>query len=98
MIRQTLGISVMSFAIAAGVAVAVAPQAAADSYCGVSSSGARVFAGPNTSCGFALNTAEASRGFSGSFNVHSPQTGDIYTMTCAGGVCRGGNGAFVAMY
>jgi hypothetical protein len=87
-----------------GVAVAAlasAPFASAETYCGQSMRGAAVYAGtPETSCGFALNTAAAYAAYgSGSqpFSVSSPVTGLTYTMVCtqAGSVCQGGNNAVV---
>ncbi len=110
MIKQAGGVSVALFVVAAGIAaasvasvasVAVAPMAVADTFCGKSSRGASVYAGnPNTSCEFAMSTAEAYHAHgSGSnpFSVYSPVTGQIYTMTCtvAGSVCQGGNDALV---
>ena len=60
MIKQILGVSAVSFAIAAGITVTAAPPASADTYCGKSSGGASVYAGnSDTSCAFAMNTAEA---------------------------------------
>ena len=88
------------FAIAAALTATAAP-AAAETYCGTSSRGAAVYAGnAETSCGFALNTAEAYHAYGKGtqpFNVDSPVTGQTYTMTCtaAGSVCRGGSGAVV---
>lgn len=101
MIKQVLGVSVVSFAVAAGVAATGAPTAAADTYCGKSSRGASVYAGnAETSCEFAMRTAEAYHATgvgSQPFNVYSPVTGQTYSMTCtsAGSVCQGGNNALV---
>jgi hypothetical protein len=101
MIKQGLLVSAASFAIVAGTTAAPAPPAFADTYCGQASSGARVFAGnSDTSCEFALSTAEAywhSGNGSQPFDVHSSVTGQDYEMTCtsAGSVCRGGNNAVV---
>ena len=81
--------------------LATAAPAVADTYCGQSSRGASVYAGNSaTSCGFALNTAEAYHSYgngSQPFSVSSPATGLTYTMTCtsAGSVCQGGNNAVV---
>ncbi len=86
---------------AAAASLATASPAAADTYCGQSSRGSSVYAGtPETSCGFALNVAEAYASYgSGSrpFSVPSPVTGMTYTMVCtqAGSVCQGGNNAVV---
>ena len=81
---------------------ACGPTAAfADTYCGQASSGATVYAGnSDTSCEFAMSTAEAYRNYgkgSNPFSVVSPVTGQTYTMTCtnAGSVCQGGNNAIV---
>lgn len=66
---------------------------------GTSSCGNGVSVGPNTTCPFALNVADAYRS-SGSnvVDVYSPVTGKTYTMTCSSGsphVCTGGNDASV---
>ena len=87
--------------MAVGMTVTVAPPAFADTYCGQASSGARVYAGNlDTSCEFAMSTAEAYASYrtgSHPFSVNSPVTGQTYTMTCtnAGSVCQGGNNAVV---
>lgn len=65
-----------------------------------SSCGSGVGAGPNTSCAFAQNVANAyyDSGGQTSLDVYSPTTGQTYTMTCTPGsptVCRGGNDASV---
>lgn len=63
--------------------------------------GSGVSAGPNTSCAFALNVAQAyfdAGGGSPTVSVYSPVTQKTYTMTCTAGaptVCRGGNNASV---
>lgn len=100
LIKRVLEIAVL-FATAVGTMVIVAPAALADTYCGQASSGARVYAGnSDTSCEFAISTAEAywnhGKG-SQPFSVHSPITGQNYMMTCtdAGSVCEGGNNAVV---
>jgi hypothetical protein len=54
----------------------------------------------DTSCEFAISTAEAYWNYgkgSQPFSVYSPVTGQTYTMTCtnAGSVCQGGNNAVV---
>jgi len=60
-----------------------------------------VIAGPNTSCPFAKNVRDkyfAVPGDSIEIDVHSPVTGQTYTMACVktGRVtCRGGNNAVV---
>jgi hypothetical protein len=101
MIKQVLGVSTASVALAAGITVTAAPVAVADTLCGKSSRGASVFAGnSDTSCQFALNTAEAYHAYgtgSDPFSVYSPVTGQTYSMTCtaAGSVCQGGNNALV---
>ena len=101
MIKQVLEVSAVSFAMAAGTAVTAAPPAFADTYCGQAGSGARVYAGnSDTSCEFAMSTAEAYSNYgkgSNPFSVVSPVTGQTYTMTCtnAGSVCQGGNNAIV---
>jgi hypothetical protein len=101
MIKQVLGVSAVSFAVAVGIAVTAAPAAVADTFCGKSSRGASVYAGnSDTSCEFAMSTAEAYHAYgkgSQPFSVHSPVTGMTYSMTCtsAGSVCQGGNNALV---
>jgi hypothetical protein len=101
MIKQFLELSALSFAMAVGTTVIAAPAAHADTYCGRASSGASVYAGnSNTSCEFALSTAEAYWNYgngSNPFSVYSPLTGQSYIMTCtsAGSVCQGGNDAVV---
>ena len=101
MIKQVLEVSAVSFAMAVGTTVTAAPAAFADTYCGQASSGASVYAGnSDTSCEFAISTAEAYWNYgngSHPFSVYSPVTGQAYTMTCtnAGSVCQGGNNAVV---
>ena len=101
MIKQAVEVSVVSIAMAVGTTVTTAPTAFADTYCGQASSGARVYAGnSDTSCEFAMSTAEAYWNYgkgSTPFSVSSPVTGQTYTMTCtvAGSVCQGGNDAVV---
>lgn len=93
-------IILMAAAVAA-LGLVQAPSASADTYCGQASSGARVYAGnSDTSCEFAMKTAEAYWNYgkgSDPFSVYSPATGQTYTMTCtiAGSVCQGGNNAVV---
>src|SRR4051794_18617282 len=100
MIKQ-VGVSAASLAVAVGMAVTAAPTAAADTFCGKSSRGASVYAGnSDTSCEFAMSTAEAYHAYgkgSQPFSVNSPVTGQTYSMTCtaAGSVCQGGNNALV---
>jgi hypothetical protein len=62
-----------------------------------------VHAGPNTTCGFALNVRDAYNQAPGSHatvDVFSPATGQTYTMSCApsgsGVTCSGGNNASVS--
>lgn len=67
---------------------------------GGGSCGGGVSVGPNTSCPFALNVAEAYAEDGGpSVVAYSPVTNQTYTMTCssngAGVTCRGGNQAVV---
>ena len=63
--------------------------------------GASVYAGnSDTSCGFAISTAEAYHAYgngSHPFSAYSPATGLTYTMICtnAVSVCHGGNNALV---
>jgi hypothetical protein len=59
-----------------------------------------VYAGPNTSCEFAFNVADAyySAGQPSTVEAYSPVTGLTYTMSCSGTsptVCQGGNDASV---
>ena len=59
MLRGVIGAAVGSVGVAVA-ALASAPFASAEIYCGQSMRGAAVYAGtPETSCGFALNTAAA---------------------------------------
>ena len=102
MIRTVLATSAALLATAASLTVAVAPAGADPGpFCGTSSYGASVSVGsPNTSCPFAMNTAEAYHDHgvgSQPFSVTSPVTGLTYTMTCtdAGSVCQGADGAVV---
>jgi len=81
MTTRALGISVMSFAVASGIAVTSAPDAAANTYCGKSSHGASVSAGPNTSCAYALNAANTPLG-TGSMVTNS-KTGQTQTIAGA---------------
>lgn len=96
-----LGTGVLSCAAITALTIVIAPNAAADTFCGTSSRGASVYAGNSqTSCGFALSVAEAYHSYgngSHPFTATSPVTGEAYTMTCtvAGSVCQGGNGAVV---
>jgi hypothetical protein len=69
---------------------------------GGQSCGGGVFAGPNTSCPFALNTRDAyyeAPGSHATVRVFSPVTDTTYTMTCApsgsGTTCSGANNASV---
>jgi hypothetical protein len=62
-----------------------------------------VFAGPDTSCPFALNVEQAwvASGFDSYITASSPVTGLSYTMYCSGGhlmTCTGGNNALVEFY
>jgi hypothetical protein len=74
---------------------AAPPQTACDS---------NVSAGPDTSCPFALNVAQAyqaSGGGNSTISAFSPVTGLNYTMTCTSGsptVCTGGNNAIVYIH
>ncbi|PIB74278.1 hypothetical protein CQY22_013480 [Mycolicibacterium brumae] len=90
------------FAVAAALTVAASPASAdPETFCGVSSRGANVFAGnANTSCPFAMAVAETyhNKGQGSlAFSVLSPVTGQSYTMNCynAGSRCEGGQGALV---
>jgi len=61
--------------------------------------GAGVSAGPNTSCGFALNVKAAwDQNGGGTVSVYSPTTGRTYLMSCTSSpphVCTGANNASV---
>ena len=83
MITRALGISVMSFAVASGIAVTFAPDAAANTNCGKSSHGATVSAGPNTSCAYALNAADTPLGKVSKVDVTNSRTGQTQTFTGA---------------
>jgi hypothetical protein len=68
-----------------------------------SSCGGGLYAGPNTSCGFAENVRDAynqAPGASASVRVYSPVTARTYTMSCrpsgSGVTCSGANNASVA--
>ena len=74
-----------------------APAAPALTNCG------GVYAGPNTSCPFAVNVEQTwlTSGATETFSVYSPVTGLSYVMTCGGidpTVCTGGNNALVEFY
>ena len=74
-----------------------APAAPALTNCG------GVYAGPNTSCPFAVNVEQTwlTSGATDTFSVYSPVTGLSYVMTCGGidpTVCTGGNNALVEFY
>ena len=66
------------------------------------SCGGLLFVGPNTSCPFAENVANAYLNSNGStVSAVSPSTGQTYTMQCTGEsphVCRGGTNAVVEFY
>ena len=83
MTRRALGISVMSFAAAAGITVTLAPDAAANTYCGQSNHGAPVSAGPNTSCAYALNAANTPLSKVSQVNATDSRTGQTRTITGA---------------
>jgi hypothetical protein len=94
MIRTIVAASAALVAAAASVTVATAPASADPGvFCGTTSAGS-VYAGPNTSCPFAMNTANNYQG-NGTISVYSPVTGGNYLMNCNFGVCTGGNGAVV---
>lgn len=101
MIKRILFAATAALTITLAVTVTAPPSAVADTYCGKSSRGASVYAGNSeTSCQFALSTAEAYHAYgkgSEPFDVKSPVTGQTYSMTCtaAGSVCQGGNNALV---
>jgi hypothetical protein len=74
-----------------------APAAPALTNCG------GVFAGPNTSCPFAVNVQQTwlTSGATSTFSVYSPVTGQSYVMNCSSYspvVCTGGNNALVEFY
>lgn len=61
------------------------------------------YAGPHTSCAFAINVHHAwtnAPGAASTLQVYSPVTGQTYTMTCgpsgSGIVCTGGNNSYVS--
>ena len=66
---------------------------------GLTACGEGVYAGPDTSCPFALNVQEAwsVSGATNYITAYSPVTGLSYTMYCSGDpvVCTGGNNALV---
>ncbi|OBK15896.1 hypothetical protein [Mycobacterium asiaticum] len=101
MVKRILVVSAALLAVTLTNTVTAPPAAVADTYCGKSSRGASVYAGNSeTSCEFALSTAEAYHAYgkgSQPFDVQSPVTGQTYSMTCtaAGSVCQGGNNALV---
>ena len=62
-----------------------------------------VYAGPNTSCPFAVNVEQTwlTSGATDTFSVYSPVTGQSYLMTCRSidpTVCTGGSNALVEFY
>jgi hypothetical protein len=69
------------------------------------SCGGGVYAGPNTSCSFALNVRDAyyeAPGSSATVRVYSPVTNETYAMNCrpsgSGVTCSGGNNASVTFW
>ncbi len=81
-------------------AVAVGGSSSGGIPSGATSCADDVYAGPNTSCQFALNvsTNYYGSGQSTNIDVYSPVTNKNYVMTCTGSsptVCRGGNNASV---
>ena len=82
-IKRALGISAMSLAVASGGAVTWAPHAVADTDCGTSSHGASVSAGPDTSCGYALDAAERPVSNFSEVDVTDGQTGKSSAITPA---------------
>lgn len=101
MITRTAFGGATAFVVATATCLTTAPLASADTYCGMASSGAAVYAGnAHTSCAFALSTAEAYWSYGKGaqpFTVYSPVTERDYTMECtsAGSVCQGGEDAVV---
>ncbi len=82
--------------------VYVAPPAPATPVYSGANCGRGVYAGPNTSCAFALNVAANYTGVGGADYAYSPVTGLNYTMYCYGpgtnqyqASCTGGNNASV---
>ena len=81
--------------------VYVAPTAPALAACGSGTQGEEVYAGPDTSCPFALNVEQAwsQSGAASTFYAYSPVTGSSYLMTSSvsGGLVSvtGGNNALV---
>ena len=81
--------------------VYVAPAAPALTACGEGTFGEEVYAGPDTSCPFALNVEQAwsQSGATSTFYAYSPVTGLTYLMTSSvsGGLvsATGGNNALV---
>jgi hypothetical protein len=81
--------------------VYVAPAAPALAACGSGTQGEEVYAGPDTSCPFALNVEQAwsQSGATSTFYAYSPVTGSSYLMTSSvsGGLVSvtGGNNALV---
>jgi len=69
--------------------------------CGGGTYGEEVYAGPNTSCPFALNVEQgwSQAPLGDSFSVYSPVTGLSYVMACSVAdnpiACTGGNNALV---
>jgi len=73
----------MSFAAAAGITVTLAPDAAANTYCGKSNHGAAVSAGPNTTCAYALNAANTPLSKVSQVSATDPRTGQTQTISRA---------------
>ncbi len=83
-------------------AAPAAPAAPALTACGGGSFGEEVYAGPDTSCPFALNVEQAwSQAEASTFYTYSPVTGSNYLMTVSGTssdgdlTVTGGNNALV---
>ena len=92
----------------AGTAPSAPASSAPSGYtaCGTGTGVSEVYAGPNTSCGFAISVEETyhatgtamPKSGSRSINVYSSVTGQSYTMECSGSslvTCTGGNDASV---
>lgn len=97
--KTVVGVPTPTVTKTVGTPVHVAPAAPVLTACGLGTYNEEVYAGPDTSCPFALNVEELwSSAPSNTFSAYSPVTGLSYTMTCNGADttdCTGGNNAFV---
>ena len=97
-------ITTLGIAATAALTIITPAPAHADTECGYARPGVRVEAGANTTCGFAINVANAMmNGGGGSFRAFSDTAQQWYQMTCSierhgSTTCRGGDNAEVIIY